>query len=144
MQFGRRSAELAVWQRSAKLAVWQGKIRAWPESERHTRLSERARLIIVRPSRLSGFPEGMREQAVVPRKGIGSRWSRLRSAKMKFLQCVLKFHFSTPDGVKREKRTDKTYADNTTNAWNVNLNNGNVNNDNKTNTNYVLPVRGGE
>ncbi len=37
-----------------------------------------------------------------------------------------------------------TYADNTTNAWNVNLNNGNVNNDNKTNTNYVWPVRGGE
>jgi len=37
-----------------------------------------------------------------------------------------------------------TYAPNTTNAWNVNLNDGNVNNDNKTNTNYVWPVRGGE
>jgi len=37
-----------------------------------------------------------------------------------------------------------TNADNTTNAWNVNLNNGNVNNDNKGNTNYVWPVRGGE
>jgi hypothetical protein len=37
-----------------------------------------------------------------------------------------------------------TYADNTTNAWNVNLNNGNVNANNKTNTNYVWPVRGGE
>lgn len=37
-----------------------------------------------------------------------------------------------------------TNADNTDNAWNVNLNNGNVNNDNKTNTNYVWPVRGGE
>ncbi|MCP4107236.1 MAG: DUF1566 domain-containing protein [Desulfobacteraceae bacterium] len=35
-----------------------------------------------------------------------------------------------------------TYAGNTTNAWNVNLNNGNVNNGNKTmNTNYVWPVR---
>ena len=40
--------------------------------------------------------------------------------------------------------TSTTNADNTTNAWNVNLNNGNVNNDNKTNTNYVWPVRGGE
>ena len=37
-----------------------------------------------------------------------------------------------------------TYADNTDNAWNVNLNDGNVNNDSKTNTNYVWPVRGGE
>jgi hypothetical protein len=37
-----------------------------------------------------------------------------------------------------------TNADNTDNAWNVNLNNGNVNNDDKTNTNYVWPVRGGE
>lgn len=37
-----------------------------------------------------------------------------------------------------------TNADNTTNAWNVNLNDGNVNNDNKGNTNYVWPVRGGE
>lgn len=37
-----------------------------------------------------------------------------------------------------------TNANNTDNAWLVNLNNGNVNNDNKTNTNYVWPVRGGE
>jgi len=37
-----------------------------------------------------------------------------------------------------------TYSNNTTNAWNVNLNDGNVNNDNKTNTNYVWPVRAGE
>jgi len=37
-----------------------------------------------------------------------------------------------------------TYANNTDNAWNVNLNDGNVNNDNKTNTNYVWPVRGGK
>ena len=36
-----------------------------------------------------------------------------------------------------------TYAPNTTNAWNVNLDNGNVNNNDKTNTNYVWPVRGG-
>ena len=35
-------------------------------------------------------------------------------------------------------------ANDTSNAWNVNLNDGNVNNDNKTNTNYVWPVRGGE
>ena len=40
--------------------------------------------------------------------------------------------------------SSSTNADNTDNAWNVNLNNGNVNNDNKTNTNYVWPVRGGE
>jgi retron-type reverse transcriptase len=37
-----------------------------------------------------------------------------------------------------------TNANNTNNAWNVNMNNGNVNNDNKTNNNYVWPVRGGE
>jgi hypothetical protein len=37
-----------------------------------------------------------------------------------------------------------TNADNTANAWNVNVNNGNVNTSNKTNTNYVWPVRGGE
>jgi len=44
-----------------------------------------------------------------------------------------------------EKWTDKTYADNTTNAWNVNLNDGNVNNDDKTFNNYhVWPVRAGE
>jgi len=41
-------------------------------------------------------------------------------------------------------RTSTTNADNTSNAWNVNLNDGNVNNDDKTNTNYVWPVRGGE
>lgn len=37
-----------------------------------------------------------------------------------------------------------TNANNTANAWNVNLNNGNVNNTNKTNSNYVWPVRGGK
>ena len=37
-----------------------------------------------------------------------------------------------------------TNADNTGNAWIVNLNNGNVNNNDKTNNNYVWPVRGGE
>ena len=38
-----------------------------------------------------------------------------------------------------------TYANNTDNAWNVNMNDGNVNNDDKSNdNNYVLPVRGGE
>jgi hypothetical protein len=35
-----------------------------------------------------------------------------------------------------------TNANNTDNAWNVNMNNGNVNNNNKTNNNYVWPVRG--
>jgi hypothetical protein len=37
-----------------------------------------------------------------------------------------------------------TNANDTSNAWIVNLNDGNVNNDDKTNTNYVWPVRGGE
>jgi hypothetical protein len=68
--------------------------------------------------------------------GIGRRWSL------------------EPDG-SREKWVDinvqsnnywsgSTNANNTTNAWNVNMNNGNVNNTNKTNSNYVWPVRGGE
>ncbi len=35
-------------------------------------------------------------------------------------------------------------ADNTSNAWNLNLNNGNVSNDDKSNDNHVWPVRGGE
>jgi RNA-directed DNA polymerase len=34
-----------------------------------------------------------------------------------------------------------TNANNTSNAWNVNLTNGNVNINDKTNTNYVWPVR---
>ena len=33
------------------------------------------------------------------------------------------------------------YANNPSNAWNVNMNNGNMNNDNKDNNNYVWPVR---
>ena len=37
-----------------------------------------------------------------------------------------------------------TNADNTDNAWNVNLNNGNVNNNTKVTAYYVWPVRGGE
>ena len=36
-----------------------------------------------------------------------------------------------------------TYANNPTNAWNVNFNDGNVNANNKTNNNYVRAVRGG-
>jgi hypothetical protein len=40
--------------------------------------------------------------------------------------------------------SSSTNANNTGNAWILNLNNGNVNNDNKTNNNYVWPVRGGE
>lgn len=37
-----------------------------------------------------------------------------------------------------------TNANNTDNAWNVNMYNGNVNANNKTNNNYVWPVRAGE
>ena len=40
--------------------------------------------------------------------------------------------------------SSSTYAGNTTNAWNVNMNDGNMNANNKTNNNYVWPVRGGE
>jgi hypothetical protein len=40
--------------------------------------------------------------------------------------------------------SSSTNANNTNNAWNVNMNNGNVNNNNKTNNNYVWPLRGGE
>ena len=40
--------------------------------------------------------------------------------------------------------SSSTNANNTNNAWNVNMNNGNVNNNNKTNNNYVWPVRSGE
>jgi len=39
--------------------------------------------------------------------------------------------------------SSSTYANNTTNAWNVNFNDGNVNANNKTNNNYVRAVRGG-
>ena len=38
--------------------------------------------------------------------------------------------------------SSSTYAGNTSNAWNVNMNNGNVNNNDKSNNNYVWPVRG--
>ncbi len=37
-----------------------------------------------------------------------------------------------------------TYANNTSNAWNVNFNNGNTNNNNKNNSKYVRCVRAGE
>ena len=40
--------------------------------------------------------------------------------------------------------SSSTYANNPTNAWNVNMNDGNVNGNNKTNSNYVWPVRAGE
>jgi len=40
--------------------------------------------------------------------------------------------------------SSSTNANNTNNAWIVNMNNGNVNNNNKANNNYVWPVRGGE
>ncbi len=39
--------------------------------------------------------------------------------------------------------SSSTYADNPTNAWNVNFNDGNVNANNKTNNNAVRAVRGG-
>lgn len=40
--------------------------------------------------------------------------------------------------------SSSTYANNTDNAWNVNMWDGNVNANNKTNNNYVWPVRAGE
>jgi len=40
--------------------------------------------------------------------------------------------------------SSSSYANDPSNAWNVNLNNGNVNANNKTNSLYVWPVRGGE
>ena len=40
--------------------------------------------------------------------------------------------------------SSSTNANNTNNAWNVNMNNGNVNNNNKDNNNYVWSVRSGE
>ncbi len=39
--------------------------------------------------------------------------------------------------------SSSTYANNPTNAWNVNFNDGNTNANNKTNNNYVRAVRGG-
>ncbi|MBT3192195.1 MAG: DUF1566 domain-containing protein [Verrucomicrobia bacterium] len=79
----------------------------------------------------------------IPRWGLGRRWFRRRQGttlreKWADLLCQ-RF------GVQSSNYwSSTTNADNTTNAWNVNLNNGNVNNDNKGNTNYVWPVRGGE
>ena len=40
-------------------------------------------------------------------------------------------------------RSSSSYANNLSNAWNVNFNNGNVNNNDKSNTNYARCVRGG-
>jgi Protein of unknown function (DUF1566) len=39
--------------------------------------------------------------------------------------------------------SSSTYANNPTNAWNVNFNDGNVNANNKSNNNFVRAVRGG-
>jgi hypothetical protein len=63
---------------------------------------------------------------VTRRRGIG-RSGRILSASLD--AQLLLFRWSST-----------TYAPNTTNAWNVNLNDGNVNLNNKTNTNFVWPV----
>jgi hypothetical protein len=81
-------------------------------------------------------------QAVVsPWRGFGGRWSRrvVCAGREKWADLS-----SWPGVQSSNYWSSSTNADNTTNAWNVNLNNGNVNNDNKTNTNYVWPVRAGE
>lgn len=79
----------------------------------------------------------MTSQAAVPRQGIDRRWSRLRAGKVDGLRSVFV-------GVQSNNYwSSTTYAPNTSNAWNVNLNDGNVNANDKTNNNYVWPVRGG-
>jgi len=76
-----------------------------------------------------------------------------RLPNIKELQSLVDFSRVNPvlpsgypfSGVQSDNYWSSTsYADNTSNAWNLNLNNGNVNNDDKTNTNYVWPVRGGQ
>jgi len=81
--------------------------------------------------------EGMSMQAVVSRPaGLVGRWSRNSGRSGRTCAKVL--------GVQSNNYwSSTTNANNTDNAWNVNLNDGNVNNNDKTNTNYVWPVRGG-
>lgn len=83
---------------------------------------------------------GMRMQGTVPlgwgsvSGGPGARWSgEVDGLGSPFSGVQTNNYWSST-----------TNANNTSNAWIVNLNNGNVNNDNKTNSNYVWPVRGGE
>ncbi len=79
----------------------------------------------------------MSSQAAVPRSGIDRRRSRPGVGKVDGLD-------SARSGVQSNNYwSSTTYAANTNNAWNVNLNDGNVNANDKTNTNSVWPVRGG-
>ena len=83
-------------------------------------------------ARTAGKAAGMVIQALVPRR----RGSGAGGLGGKAPRCG-------PSG--GSGRTSSTYANNTSNAWIVNLTDGNVTTDNKTNTNnYVWPVRGGE
>ncbi len=105
---------------------------------------ERARFIIVHPSRPSEarapgpISAGMRVQAAVSPRGLRRPWvpARYTGRRGRIIVCGCTFQSNN-------YWSSTTNADNTDNAWNVNLNNGNVNNDNKTNTNYVWPVRAG-
>ena len=98
--------------------------------------------IIVRPFRLPD-QAGIVVRVLYRLRRIDIRWSRLdfsrkRTGEVDGLQRA----FS--DVQSNNYWSATTYAANTDNAWNVNLNNGNVNTNNKSNSNYVWPVRGGE
>lgn len=81
----------------------------------------------------------MRRQVLVsPEWGFGGRRSRRCAGKSGRINA------SRPGVQSSNYWSSTTNADNTDNAWNVNMNNGNVNTDNKTNTNHVWPVRAGE
>ena len=95
-----------------------------------------------------------------PTAGIVGRWSRRPAERVLFAEAgFIRAGEGKGDGWPgKSGRTSSafsgvqsdnywsstTYANDTSNAWIVNLNDGNVNNDDKTNTNYVWPVRGGE
>jgi len=81
-------------------------------------------------------------QAVVSPWGLGGRWFWRHPVDASGKEGG--FYASSAGVQSSNYWSGTTNANNTTNAWNVNLNNGNVNNDNKTNTNYVWPVRSGE
>jgi|GEM_PF-2101421 len=81
-------------------------------------------------------------QAVVSHRGL--RRPVVPAASVKCAGRSGRIYFSCAGVQSDNYWSSTTNADNTDNAWNVNLNNGNVNNDDKTNTNYVWPVRGGE
>ncbi len=102
-------------------------------------LFESACFIIVRPSRLA-LGQGMVIQAVVSRNRDSTAGVPINGASGEVGGLCAAF-----TGVQSNNYwSSTTNANNTSNAWNVNLNNGNVNNNNKTNNNYVWPVRGGE